>query len=334
MSPSLLRGMRDFIMDMDNVIAIHDLEELEVAEDLGPHRWLLKDRMDPFRTYSDQEFIRRYRLTKEVVNSLAQRLAPRMMGVQNIRGTDITAHLNLALRYLTCGSFQIAMGDCSDLSQCGMKKCPTMTKWESSQDIVPHAGREDEERISSSSTLPMELASLAPEYNKFPSLAEQDTMEEQFAALAPMPGVIGFCHLLERQQQENRLCFLLGDAGYPCLSYLLTPVPNPTNDKEVRFNTAHIKIRQSVERSFGMLKRRSGCLCIPLRTQIDTSTRIIMSCAVLHNIAISNEIPLPLDLDEPHNNVPHLDMGPPLLGPGFNGARGFAVRRRIIEDHF
>ena len=63
---------------MDDMLQdIIDLAQLEAVQEFGHQRWLLQDRMDPFRMYSDQEFLRRYRLTKEVVHSLAQRLEPR-----------------------------------------------------------------------------------------------------------------------------------------------------------------------------------------------------------------------------------------------------------------
>lgn len=287
-------------------------------------------------------------------------------------GTDVPVHLKVlcALRYMACGSFQIVMGDCSDLSQSCVSRC-----------------------IKAVCT---QLASLAHEFIKFPSIAEQQAISERFAAIAPMPGVIGcidcthvpivspggenveqfrnrkgflsinvqavcdadlkftnfvcswpgsahdsrifrnsaVCHLLERQDQEDRLCFLLGDGGYPCLSYLLTPLPNPSNDKEQRYNSAHIRIRNCVERSFGVLKRRFGCLSIPLRTQLDTSKRAILSCAVLHNIAISRGIPLPLDEEDPPVVPDHQNVDQPAPGQAFNAARGFGVRAHVIENYF
>ncbi|CAH1380002.1 unnamed protein product [Tenebrio molitor] len=53
--------------------------------------------------------------------------------------------------------------------------------------------------------------------------------------------------------------FLLGDSGYPCKPHLLTPVLNPINASQEAYNTAHIATRNTVERFFGVLKRRFPC---------------------------------------------------------------------------
>lgn len=97
---------------------------------------------------------------------------------------------------------------------------------------------------------------------------------------------------------ESRLCealkegryrgFLLGDNGYACRPYLLTPFLTPLTEKETRYNAAHIKTRNVIERAFGVLKRRFAILSIPGRTKLANTENIIVACAVLHNIAINN----------------------------------------------
>ena len=45
------------------------------------------------------------------------------------------------------------------------------------------------------------------------------------------------CHMLE--QGNYRGLYLLGDSGYPCQEYLLTPVMTPRNEKERQYNVSH-----------------------------------------------------------------------------------------------
>jgi len=62
--------------------------------------------------------------------------------------------------------------------------------------------------------------------------------------------------------------YLLGDAGYPCKPYLLTPVASPTTPAHQRYNFAHIQTRNAVERAFGVVKRRFPCLRLGLRVKV------------------------------------------------------------------
>ncbi|XP_059061708.1 putative nuclease HARBI1 [Achroia grisella] len=91
---------------------------------------------------------------------------------------------------------------------------------------------------------------------------------------------------------------LVADAGYSCTRHLLTPVSNPTTAAEERYNKAQIKTRNSVERLFGVLKRRFPALHKGLATKLRTAANIIIACAVLHNIALEAIYDLIEDLEE------------------------------------
>lgn len=138
---------------------------------------------------------------------------------------------------------------------------------------------------------------------------------------------------------ETRLCdaleegryrgFLLGDSRYACRSYLLTPFLTPQTEKEVRYNAAHVKTRNVIERAFGVLKRRFSVLSTPVRTKLANTKNIIVACAVLHNIAIMNRLPLGDEVEE--------IFEPPVVPQAVredNNHRGHARRAGIVERFF
>ena len=119
---------------------------------------------------------------------------------------------------------------------------------------------------------------------------------------------------------------LLGDNGYGCTNHLLTPFLNPTSNASRRFNTAHIRTRNTVERMFGVWKSRFFCLQKGLRFHPKLCCNIIVATAVLHNIAI--------DQNE-YNDLFNYDENfeaPDVIEPDSNEAN--SVRNRIVEEHF
>ena len=79
---------------------------------------------------------------------------------------------------------------------------------------------------------------------------------------------------------------LLGDSGYACSPFLLTPYAQSSTRSEERYNKAHKSTRNLVERSFGTLKRRFHVLHSEIRMAPDRVCIIIVACFVLHNIAV------------------------------------------------
>lgn len=61
---------------------------------------------------------------------------------------------------------------------------------------------------------------------------------------------------------------------------------DPQTIPEQNYNVAHIQTRNTIERSFGVLKRRYPGLSLGLRLKMDTNLAVIVACCVLHNMAI------------------------------------------------
>ena len=140
------------------------------------------------------------------------------------------------------------------------------------------------------------------------------------------------CQLLE---EGNYSGYLLGDSGYPCRKYLMTPLLSPTTEKERKYNTAHIKTRNVIERAFGVLKRRFAILNKEMRTKLCTTKKIIMACVILHNIALQHNIPMNDEMDEDEvlgNEIQNINAEQAV--PIGNAASGLVLRSRIIENWF
>ncbi|CAH1976702.1 unnamed protein product [Acanthoscelides obtectus] len=122
---------------------------------------------------------------------------------------------------------------------------------------------------------------------------------------------------------------LLGDNGYACRRYLLTPVINPVTESEENYNRAHIRTRNIVERVFGVWKRRFPCLRRILQTKEETSIAIICATAILHNIARNlNDVFEENELNEDGDWVDNIIIVNDRPGDGL------AFRRTFIVTHF
>ena len=77
---------------------------------------------------------------------------------------------------------------------------------------------------------------------------------------------------------------LLGDSGYPCKPYLLTPISNPCSPSEERYNASHVRTRTIVERCFGEWKGMFRALKNGMQISLTTAKTAIIAMAVLYNI--------------------------------------------------
>ncbi|XP_046584320.1 putative nuclease HARBI1 [Haliotis rubra] len=95
------------------------------------------------------------------------------------------------------------------------------------------------------------------------------------------------CALMERTHASISDGFILGDNGYPCRPFLLTPYLNPQGRQQHRYNDSLCATRVTIERTFGRWKRRFHVFHSEVRMTPSRVCRIAVACAVLHNIAIS-----------------------------------------------
>ncbi|KAL0868279.1 hypothetical protein ABMA27_007809 [Loxostege sticticalis] len=140
--------------------------------------------------------------------------------------------------------------------------------------------------------------------------------------------------------RQGERAFLLGDSGYPLREFMMIPVEGASEDSpEGRYNAVQKSARCTIERTFGILKGRWRCLLSAreLHYSPQTAGKIIIACAVLHNMCISAQLePFELSAEE---LMQEANMQPVVGGEANSGnsgimalQRGRAVRQQIINQ--
>jgi len=88
---------------------------------------------------------------------------------------------------------------------------------------------------------------------------------------------------------------IVADSGYANTDHVVTPFLNPQLGPENIYNESQIRTRNPVERTYGIWKRRFPILSLRLRFQAHKMQSVIITCSVLHNIAIDKNDQIPYD---------------------------------------
>ncbi|XP_064475769.1 putative nuclease HARBI1 [Ornithodoros turicata] len=312
--------------------------------------------------YSDVEFLQRFRFTKNAVLSVLSQLS--LPDVTDNRGHPLPPMLKLlvTLRFYGAGAFQTGIGDLVKISQpatcnaiwavtrsIASELYPKYVKFPSASEAPSVMARFHSiagfQRVTGCidcTHVPINSpgGSDAEVYRNrkgvFSINVQAITGPELqfFDIVASWPGSVHDSRIFENSRvrvlyEEGRIPgILLGDKGYPCSPFLLTPLSNPRTPPERRYNTSHIKTRNSVERTFGVWKRRFPCLRMKLQNKIERSAAIVCACAALHNVACALNDPCPndgTDASEDDFSVP-ANRGDSLLGA--------QIRRSLIQTDF
>ncbi|XP_032238952.1 putative nuclease HARBI1 [Nematostella vectensis] len=131
---------------------------------------------------------------------------------------------------------------------------------------------------------------------------------------------------LEHKSVEDGV--LIGDSGYGCKPFLMTPFPHPETPKQEAYNEALGKTRVKIEQTFGIFKRRFHLMHTEIRVDPSKATLLIGACAVLHNIAIIRN-----DVYNPPRGVVFEDDQPEV--PPYEGPEdGLRIREYICQNYF
>lgn len=108
--------------------------------------------------------------------------------------------------------------------------------------------------------------------------------------------------------------FIVGDSGYPLLSWLVKPYPHNSNlsSQQKTYNYRMSRARIVSENAFGRLKARWRRLAKQNDMEVKRVPYVVAACCILHNICeIHNEVfddNWLLDVQDLYNNVPVSDM--------------------------
>ncbi|XP_050691085.1 putative nuclease HARBI1 [Eriocheir sinensis] len=347
-----------------------ELEEMDAPRVVvrRPRR-IVTDRMNPFTAMSDNEFVDRFRLRKNSMYDLIEEIREHLPAPTDSRGCPVPAHLQtlIALRCMMSGDHQMTLGDCHDVSQTTVSQCLKVVSRAvaslSRHHIMAPSGNDRQRTVQEFYAIhgmPGVIGAIDCTHIAIvrPSVANPEvfrcrkgyfSMNVQAVCgpdllfhnvVARWPGSVHDSRILD----NSRLCaqleetlepqyHLLGDAGYALKRYLLTPVAVPTNDHERAYNSSHTHTRNTVERAFGVLKKRFAYLGKKMRTSLDTTKAIIVAAVVLHNIAVKTRLVMPQDgAEHAIINVNALHNGVPVDRQG--NAQGRLKRQQIIRDFF
>lgn len=118
-----------------------------------------------------------------------------------------------------------------------------------------------------------------------------DASEKVTSISAEWPGSVHDSRIWRRTPFRNILSrfdgsvCLLADSGYGISPWLITPFKPAHTEAQRIFNLHHSQERVVIERVFGQIKRRFPILGNCVRVNIERVPKVIVTCAILHNIA-------------------------------------------------
>ena len=342
--------------------ALHILD-LEIASSLRRQR-VFRDRLNPLDEYSNGEFIARYRISRYIFTELLNEIPSKLFrSTTRSHSISPTTQLAVALQFLATGTFQTVVASAHGISQTSVSRCVTAV----CDGLASIASRyiqfpsESRQRVIQESFLqhggfPLafgcidgsHVAITAPASNEevyvnrklFHSINIQAICDHEFRFIDSVVMWPGSTHdaFIWRQSAVNEKIsngtiptvhgWLLGDSAYGLKTNLMTPIPSPTTPGQRRYNRAFVKVRKTIECSFGIWKSRWRSMDKTggfLSYSPEKCCKIIMATMVLHNICINHGLDTDIDtLDEQihETHTPH------------SSGNGVLMRQEIVSTFF
>ncbi|XP_068100249.1 putative nuclease HARBI1 [Hyperolius riggenbachi] len=314
--------------------------------------------------FNDREVVVRFRLSREVIMQLYSAIEPQLHKIDQ-RGRPVSGLVKLlcALHFLGKGSFQQVCGEVIGISQATCSRFLTQVVRAicsiAAQHIYMPKERSEWNEVKSKfyrvAGMPNVLGAIDCTHVPLipPKLKEhiyrnrksyhstniQVVVDSDMVirnVVTGYPGCVHDAHIyrncrLFQAFDAGRMPsgWLLGDSGYPCLPWTLTPVLRPTTAAEIAYNKAHTKTRVVVERTFGVLKGRFRAVSHSggfLHYSPAKVAKIFLACCVLHNLARKAGLELTNEDMVEEDEIP-IEMSE-------SETRGNEARRQLINNFF
>ncbi|XP_045763464.1 putative nuclease HARBI1 [Maniola jurtina] len=284
-------------------------------------RWI-REREQHFDTLDDKDFVTRFRLTKPTVLSVLESIEDKLEFPTNINYSVAPINqLLCALRFYATGCYQVTAADLCGFSTSTahriVHRVSAAIASLRTQHIyfpeLPDEIRDTQREFYERARFPCVIGAIDCSHVKFIKSPGGENPEifrnrkhyfslnvqaicnaklEFTDVVARWPGsthdsyIFSNCYrraMFEQGRYGNAV--LVGDAGYACNNYMMTPLDQCNTEAENLYNESHIRTRNCVERLFGVWKRRFPAMAIGLGVSVQHSFPIIIATAVLHNIA-------------------------------------------------
>lgn len=314
--------------------------------------------LNPLNEYNDQELIDRFRFPNTALKYITE-LVHNEIASESFRGTPIPPEIQVcaAVRFAVTGSFQRVIGDTLNISQTSVHRCV----WKVVKALLKNIDQfiymptEQETRVIqqefySMARFPRVIGCIDGTHIRIiePQLNPQSFINRKYYASINVMAICdsknkfryfyakwpGSCHdsfilrsseIWDAFENGSLHGIILGDSGYPCKNWLLTPFLNPESRPKQRYNSAHTRTRVTIERTFGIFKKRFASMHQELRLSPNDACLLICFCAILHNIAIDYHI----EFNEPENNDDQPDSE-----CNIDENACVTMREFIVQNHF
>ncbi|XP_040071348.1 putative nuclease HARBI1 [Ixodes scapularis] len=295
-----------------------DRTDAQYAAAMMRRQRVLRDRLNPFEDFDEDGLQQRFRFGRAGIMFLADTLRPDLeRRTRRSRALSAEQQVIIALQFYATGNFLITAGDYIRVHVSSASRAVrqvTVALARRAQDFIrwPDAaeGAALQHKFYDMAGFPLVVGAVdgthvriqAPHVHEeayvnrhgYHSINVQvvvDASSRIRNVVARWPGSTHDSRIFTESTLAVKLAsgeydgLLLGDSGYSCQPWLMTPFLSPSSAAEVAYNTAHTTTRSIVERTIGQLKRRFHCLHAELRMAPERCCDIIVACCALHSLA-------------------------------------------------